>query len=94
MSSLANEIKDQVNAGGKTIARSMDEVRDAVDAMDMARAGLVVAGVAIAAAAVGVGVIIYRRRRRRTLAQRLQHALPESLRGQLKRPLQRAAQAL
>lgn len=94
MSSLADEINDQVNTGRKTIAGSMDDVRDAVDAMDTSRVRLIVAGIAIAAAAVGGGVILYRRRRRRTLAQRLQAALPESLSGQLKRPLQRAAQAL
>jgi hypothetical protein len=54
-----------------------------------------VAGVAVAAAAaaVGTGVIMYRRRRR-TLAQRLQRALPDSFKDQLKRPLQRAVRAL
>ncbi len=94
MSSFAEEINDQVDAGRRTIARSIVDVRDAVDAMEVSRVRLVVAGVAIAAAVVGVGVIAYRRSRRRTLAQRVQNALPESLRGQLKRPLQRAARAL
>jgi ABC-type proline/glycine betaine transport system permease subunit len=94
MSSLTDEISDQVNAGRKTILRSIDEARDAVDAMEMSHVRLVVAAVAVAAAAVGVGVIVYRRRRRRTLAHRLHDALPESLRMHLKRPLERAAQAL
>ena len=94
MSSIPGDISDQVSAGRKTIVRSMGEVRDAMDEMDISRAGLVVAGVVVAAALVGVGVIVYRRSRRRTLAQRLQNALPVSLRDQLKRPLQRAAQAL
>lgn len=94
MSSLANEINNQVSVGKKTIVRSIGEVHDAVDALDMSRVRVAVAGVATAVAVLGVGVIIYRRRRRRTLARRLQHAPPDALRDQLKRPLQRAARAL
>jgi len=93
MSSLVDEINNQVKEGKKTIVRSMGEISDGVEGLDASRVRLMVAGAAIAAAAVGVGVILYRRRRR-TLAERLQRALPETLRDQLKRPLQRAVRAL
>ena len=94
MSSLTDEMTDQVNEGRKAIVHKVDELRNAIDGMDMSRGRLLIGGAAIAAAAIGIGVIVYRRTRRRTLAQRVQDALPDSLRGQLKRPLQRAAQAL
>jgi NAD(P)-dependent dehydrogenase (short-subunit alcohol dehydrogenase family) len=63
-------------------------------AMD-ARVGIG-AAVVLALLVAGAGFVIIRRRRRRSLAKRLQEALPElnDLRATLKRPLQRAVKAL
>jgi NAD(P)-dependent dehydrogenase (short-subunit alcohol dehydrogenase family) len=54
------------------------------------------AAVVLALLVAGAGFVIIRRRRRRSLAKRLQEALPElnDLRATLKRPLQRAVKAL
>lgn len=95
MGLLMDAINDQAKAGRKTITLAAGEVKDAVEALDSPRARWLAAGVLVAgaAAAVGMGVILYRRRRR-TLAQRLQRALPDSFKDQLKRPLQRAVRAL
>jgi hypothetical protein len=80
MSTLTSDINKQINAGRKSIERSIDEVKD----MEMPRlppAALVAAGVAGAVLAVGiVGWLVYRSRRRRTLVQRLQDAIPDSVR--------------
>jgi hypothetical protein len=79
MSTFADEISNQIDAGRQTIERSLSDLRD----MDMkqvppvayAAAGLfVVAGIGL------VGWMVYRNRRRRTLVQRLQDALPDTVR--------------
>jgi sensor c-di-GMP phosphodiesterase-like protein len=78
-----------------TLQEKLDEIdRSSIEAM-APRAGIA-AGVLIAAIALGVGFVIYRRRRRRSLAARLQNALPDvgELRASLKRPLERAVKAL
>lgn len=95
MSVLMDAINEQARVGRKTITLAVGEVKEAVEALDSPRARWLAAGVAVAAAAaaVGISVILYRRRRR-TLAQRLQRALPDSFKDQLKRPLQRAVRAL
>ena len=78
-----------------TLQEKLDEIdRPSIEAM-APRAGAA-AGVLIVAIALGVGFVIYRRRRRRSLAARLQNALPDvgELRASLKRPLERAVKAL
>ena len=80
MSTLADDINKQINAGRKSIERSMDDVKD-IDMPNLPPAGLIAAGVVGAVLAVGiVGWLVYRSRRRRSLVQRLQDALPDSVR--------------
>ena len=74
MNTLAEGIQGQINAGRRTIERSLDDVKD----MDMPE---VAAGVV--AAVVGLGIIgwmVFRSRRRRTIVQRLQEAIPGPVR--------------
>jgi capsid protein len=72
-------------------------------ARDLAqRHGRLAAGIAItAAAAFGLGMLVYRSRQRKSMVERAQRAIPDSVWGlpeeliaQLKKPLQRAAKAL
>ena len=80
MSTLADDINKQINAGRKSIERSMDDVKD-MDMPNLPPAGLIAVGVVGAVIAVGiVGWLVYRSRRRRSLVQRLQDALPDSVR--------------
>jgi hypothetical protein len=80
MSTLAGQINDQVSAGRKTIERSFAEMKE-MDVPKVPPAALAAAGFAAAIVAVGVvGWMVYRSRRRRTLVQRLQGALPDSVR--------------
>jgi hypothetical protein len=80
MSTLAGEINDQINARRKTIEHSFGEIRD-IDIRKVPPPTFVAAGFATALVAVGiVGWMVYRSRRRRTLVQRLQSALPDSVR--------------
>jgi chorismate mutase len=94
---VANSIQEP-NQGAhemETLQGKLDEIdRSSLEAI-APRAG-VAAGLLIAALALGVGFVIYRRRRRRSLAERLQNALPDvdELRASLKRPLERAVKAL
>lgn len=79
MSTFADQISNQVAAGRETIEKSLGDVRD----FDVRR---VPPGAYVAAGMVGllafgvVGWMIYRRSRRRTLVQRLQDALPDTVR--------------
>jgi hypothetical protein len=79
----------------RTLQEKLDEIDSSSIEAVAPRAG-VVAGVMIAVIALGAGFVIYRRRRRRSLAARLQDALPDvgELRASLKRPLERAVKAL
>lgn len=80
MSTLTDDISKQINAGRKSIERSMDDVKD-MEMPKLPPAALVAAGVVGAVVAVGiVGWLVYRSRRRRTLVQRLQDAIPDSVR--------------
>jgi hypothetical protein len=80
MSTLTNDINKQINAGRKSIERTMDDVKD-MEMPKLPPAALVAAGVVGAVVAVGiVGWLVYRSRRRRTLVQRLQDAIPDSVR--------------
>lgn len=97
---LTDEINNQIKAGRDTIERSFVEMPKQVDVKQVPRAGLIAAGVLAVAIACGVGWMVYRSRRRQTLIERLQDAipdgvrdLPEGLRAQMKRPLERAAKA-
>jgi hypothetical protein len=80
MSTLAEDINKQISARRKSIERSLKDVKD-MDMPKLAPAGMVAAGVVTGVVAVGfVGWLVYRSRRRRTLVQRLQAALPDSVR--------------
>ena len=80
MSTLKNDINKQINAGRKSIERSIDDVKD-LEMPKLPPSALVAAGVVGAVVAVGiVGWLVYRSRRRRTLVQRLQDAIPDSVR--------------
>jgi hypothetical protein len=73
------DIQDQIDAGRKTIERSLDDVRN----MEMPEVppAVVAAGVVAAVLAVGViGWLVFRSRQRRPLIQRLQDAIPDRVR--------------
>lgn len=74
------DIQSQIDAGRKTMERSLDEVRG----MEMPELppAVVAAGVVAAVVAVGVlGWLVFRSRQRRPLIQRLQDAIPGPVRG-------------
>jgi hypothetical protein len=80
MNTLAGEINTQINAGRKVIEHAFGELKD-IDTRKVPPPALVAAGFATALVAVGiVGWMVYRSRRRRTLVERLQSALPDSVR--------------
>lgn len=81
MDTLPEKMKDEID-------------RPAIREVDP-RAGLA-AVLVVAIVAAGVGFVIYRRRRRRSLARRLQHALPDvdDIRASIKKPLERVVKAL
>ena len=79
MSTLADQINNQIDVGRQMIQRSWNGMRD-IDVRRMPRPGLMAAGLVIACVALGVGWMVYRSRRRRTLVERLQDALPEGFR--------------
>lgn len=100
MSTIADQINNQVNAGRRKIKGSLDDM-PALHVSNVPRQAYVAAGIVMVAAAVGVGWMVYRSRRRRSLVDRLQGALPDSvkdlprgLRTQVKKPLERAVRAL
>jgi hypothetical protein len=79
MRSLASDISGQIAAGRETIEQSMEEMKD-LDVRRIPPAGFVAAGM-VGLLAVGVvGWMVYRSRQRRTLVQRLQDALPDTVR--------------
>lgn len=97
---LADEITAQIDAGRKTIQRSLDDVQKQVPAAPV-RPVVMAAGFAVVVVAVGAAWFIYRSRRRKTLVRKLQDALPDSvrdlpdeLRSKARRPLERALKAL
>ena len=80
MSTLTGQVNDQINAGRKTIERSFAEMKE-MDVSKLPPVALVAAGFATGVIAVGlIGWMVYRSSRRRTLVQRLQGALPDSVR--------------
>jgi hypothetical protein len=77
--STLEDINNQIDAGRRTIERSVGDARNLE--MPDVPPGVVMAGVVAAVVAVGVvGWMLYRSRRRRTLMERLQDALPDSVR--------------
>ena len=100
MNTMSDDINSQISAGRRTIQRSLDDMpRMSMD--QVPRPVLMATGIAVFVAAVGVGWMIYRSRRRRTLAERLQGVLPESmselpgvLRAKAKRPIERVVKSL
>ncbi len=79
MSTIAEQINDQITAGRRTIERSLNDVKD-LEMPDVPPVAIA-AGVAAALMAFGVlGWLIYRSRRRKTIVQRLQDAVPDGVR--------------
>jgi len=79
MNTLADGIQTQINAGRRTIERSLDDVRD----MEMPEVPPAVIAAGVVAAVVGLGIIgwmVFRSRRGRSIAQRLQDAIPGPVR--------------
>lgn len=100
MTTLADEINSQVAAGRMTIQRSLEDMQKQVPDR-VPREVIMATGIAALMMAVGIGWMIYHRRQRRTLMQKLQGALPGSmrdipdeLRAKAKKPLERAVKAL
>ena len=79
MSTMIGEVGSKVAVGRKTAARSLEQMRDQMDAEMVTRAGIV-AGVAFVALAVGIGVWVYRRRTRRPAVERLRDAVSGTIR--------------
>jgi cytochrome c-type biogenesis protein CcmH/NrfG len=78
-STFAGDIQGQIEAGRKTIERSLSDVRE----MEMPEIppAVIAAGVVAAVVAVGViGWMVFRSRQRRPLLQRVQEAIPGSVR--------------
>jgi LPXTG-motif cell wall-anchored protein len=99
MTTLADEIDNQVQIAQERMERSLGESHKHDRNPNGLQLRIVVAGVMIVALAAGAGLFFYRRRR--SLGQRVQGALPDSvrdlpdeLRAHLKRPIQRAVRAL
>ncbi len=79
MSTMTDDINDQIQAGRKTIERSLSDMRG-MEMPEVPR-GVVAAGMVTAVLAIGiVGWMLFRSRRRRPLIQRLQDAIPDSVR--------------
>jgi hypothetical protein len=79
MNRLAGEIQTQINAGRRTIERSLDDVKD----MEMPEVPPAVIAAGVVAAVVGLGIVgwlVFRSRRGRSIAQRLQDAIPGPVR--------------
>ena len=75
MSSMADDINEQVNAGRKTVAMATEDAEE----MEPRRVPTAVIAAGVGAAVVGLGLLgwlIYRNRRKRNLVQQLQESLP------------------
>jgi hypothetical protein len=78
MNTLTDEIQGQIDAGRRSIERSLDEVKE----MELPEVPPAVVAAGVVAAVVGLGIIGWMvfRRRRRTIVQRLQDAIPGPVR--------------
>jgi len=78
MNTLTDEIQGHINAGRRSIERSLDEVKE----MELPEVPPAVVAAGVVAAVVGLGIIGWMvfRRRRRTIVQRLQDAIPGPVR--------------
>ena len=79
MNTLAEQINNQVDAGRKTIERSLADMRE-LDVRQMPPAVYVAGAVMATAIIAGAVWMVLRRRRKPTLVQRLQDAVPEKVR--------------
>lgn len=79
MNTLAEQINNQVDAGRKTIERSLADMRE-LDVRQMPPAAYVAGAVMATAIIAGAVWMVLRSRRRRTLVQRVQDAVPENVR--------------
>ena len=74
------DIQNQIEAGRKTIERSLDDAREGE--MPEVPPAVIAAGVVAAVVAVGIiGWLVFRSGQRRPLIQRLQDVIPGSVRG-------------
>jgi len=79
MSTFADEISNQIDAGRQTIERSIGELRE-MDIKKVPPAAYVAAGLFVVTRIALVGWMMYRNRRRRPLMQHLQDALHDAVR--------------
>jgi hypothetical protein len=79
MSTFADEISNQIDAGRQTVERSLGELRE-MDIKKVPPVAFVAAGLFVVTGIGLVGWMLYRNRRRRTLVERLQDALPNRVR--------------
>lgn len=79
MSTFADEISHQIDAGRQTIERSLGELRE-MDIKKVPPVAYVAAGLFVVTGIGLVGWMVYRSRRRRSLVQRLQDSLPDTVR--------------
>lgn len=79
MSTLAEQINSQVEAGRKTIERSLADLKE-LDVRQMPPGVYVVGAVMATAIVAGAFWLLFRNRRRRTLVRRLQDAIPDGVR--------------
>lgn len=100
MRELEDEIEDQDKPVRDVVERAVHKVQKSADRGTARGALAATSGLVIAAVAAGIGLVLYRRRRR-SLTQRLQDAVgdslrdvPDEIRSQLKRPLARVVRAL
>lgn len=88
MSSMTNQVAQQVKAGRQVVDRTFHLVEKRVGPMMSTRRARIAAGALVAAVALGLGMLAYRRRRRRpTLASRIQQVVPDELVARAKRAL-------
>jgi sensor c-di-GMP phosphodiesterase-like protein len=97
MGNLTEQIDRQVKTGSALVTNARAKLAPVDSPRNRIAAGLMLGALAVGAAM----MIIYSRRRRQTLADRLQKAIPGSVRefpdelvAQLKRPIERAVRAL
>jgi hypothetical protein len=88
MSSITDQVGQQVTAGRQVMDRTFHLVEKQVGPIISTRRARIASGALLATAvALGLGMLAYRRRRRRTLASRIQQVLPDELVARAKRAL-------
>jgi hypothetical protein len=79
MNTFAEQINSQVDAGRKTIERSLADMK-ALDVRQMPPAAYIAGAVMATAIIAGAAWMVLRSRRKRTLVERLQDTVPEKVR--------------